>query len=149
MSTQEKYEDRERKLALRQIEELEKESAQLQKKAFEGFKQALTDGHFGISDLVSTRLRWLLDGCYGYGPMKLAHQAIEFTKDRKTTIPRNASLFRLIAAFEWQVKSYYASKAFKLMSKDRQAMMNNAFDRTVKEWEQEQEQEQRAGLELP
>ena len=77
-------------------------------------------------ELVAERVRWLLDGNYGYGEMMRA-QAI--ASNRRAN--RAANLGRLIAVYEWQCPADFATQAWKGLTPEQQTAVNAAIDAEV------------------
>ena len=124
--SQDEYERRERSEAQQKLREVEKAPLADRKEAAAEFLVAMRD-HPG---LVAERIGWLLDGNYGYGPMKMAKQVLESTR-----MNRRAALTHLIGAFEWSTPSAMAISGWKKLTEKQQAALDKAVDAAIRDAE--------------
>jgi hypothetical protein len=114
------YENRALQEAWRKIQEVEKAPLAERKEACANFLDAMKNH----PDLVGERVGWLIDGNYGYGEMKKAHQVLGMSKRAN----KAAQLTHLVAIFEWSCPGAMAIAGWKKLSAAQKA----ALDRAVK-----------------
>lgn len=85
-----------------------------------------------IPEVVGERVGWLLDGNYGYGPMRLAKRVLGNTR-----MNRLAALTHMIGAFEWSTPSAMAIAGWKKLTKSQQAALDRAVGAAIKSAESE------------
>jgi len=110
--SQAQYEANERAALARQIAQVESASLVDRRAA----RDCLA-GYLADADLIEERLRWLFDGCYGYGAMMKAKEIAA------SKLNRPAALMQLLGAVEWQCPgSMTRAMYLKLSPADQQAL---------------------------
>lgn len=79
-------------------------------------------------EIVAERLRWVLDGTHGMGPMLLAQ---EVAANRRMN--RTAALAHLVAAFAWSCPANFATGAYKACSPEQRAAADAAINEVIAE----------------
>jgi hypothetical protein len=126
--TQAQYHNYEIQLARAKYQEVKDSPLTDRKEAAEQFGIACAND----PALIVERIRWLLDGSYGYGPMIYAKQALEARNP-------NPRLFYLIATYEWACGDYYAHRVWNNLGSEAQATLNTKLTAMLDEWKAYQE----------
>jgi hypothetical protein len=114
------YEMHELQDAVRKIREVDAAPLVERKKACAAFLDAMKNR----PETVGERVGWLIDGNYGYGEMKKAHQVLGMSARAN----KAAQLTHLIGVFEWNCPAKMAVAGWKKLSASEKA----ALDRAVK-----------------
>ena len=123
------YERRELDEANRKLREVEKAPLADRKEAADEFFEAMRDD----PALVAERLRWLLDGNYGYGSMLMAKRILKSPR-----MNRSAALTHMIAAFEWSAPGPLVMAAWKKLTKGQQAALEKVVQAEIRSAEREE-----------
>ena len=76
-------------------------------------------------ELIAERVRWLLDGNYGYGAMKAAWKIVGLSERAN----KHAQLGNIIAALDWNCPREYAARAWvKLTSAEKEKLRRAIVD---------------------
>jgi hypothetical protein len=110
--SQAQYESNERAMLAIQIARVESAPLVDRRAGRDSLAEALT-----VPGLIEERLRWLLEGCYGYGAMMKAKEIAA------SKMNRPAALMQLLGAVEWQCPgSMTRAMYLKLSPADQQAL---------------------------
>jgi hypothetical protein len=126
--SQSEYERRERMEAIRREQEVERAPLRDRKEAQQSFLEAMRER----PAIVASRIGWLLDGNYGYGPMVMAKQVLGSPR-----MNREAALTQMIAVHEWMVPRRMAAEAWKKLTSAEKASLSEAVAEEIREAEEE------------
>lgn len=122
MQTRQEYSHAERINALKRLNDAVKQSLTDRKEAKATWFEALTK----YPDLIPQRIDWLINGSYGYGEMLLAKEVLARTRSNRV-----AALAQLIACFEWGCDAASARSAFRQLTPEQQARVNNSIQAVI------------------
>ena len=86
-------------------------------------------------ELVAERVRWLLNGDYGYGAYLIANAIVE-SSSRYNKV---AALSQAIAAFEWQCPALFARQAYLKLSKPEQQKIDRLIGAEIEQAKEDRE----------
>ena len=127
--SQAEYERRELEDANRKLAELRRAPLSERKEAQAEFLKVMRDN----PDLVAERIGWLLDGNYGYGPMRLAKRVLGAPR-----MNRSAALTQMIGAFEWMAPEDMVRAAWKKLSAGEKAALEREVQDAIKSAQREE-----------
>jgi hypothetical protein len=117
--SQAEYERNERIEAIRHEREVDAAPLADRKDAQRAFFEAMRDD----PGTVGERISWLIDGNYGYGPMRIAKEIVASPR-----MNRRAGLTLLVGIFEWQCPRRMGADAWKKLTKPQKALLDRAVD---------------------
>jgi hypothetical protein len=120
--SQREYEEREWREFQRQLKDAEGGSLSERREACQSFFEVMRDD----PDLVGQRIGWLLDGNYGYGSYKAAHQTLTHVR-----MNRAAWLTNTIGALEWMCPQRMITQAWKRLTPEQKSRLQRAVDREI------------------
>ena len=120
--SQAEYERRERLEAQQRLAEIRRQPLSDRKEAQGTFLEAMRDD----PGLVAERLRWLLEGSYGYGAMLMAKQVLGSPR-----MNRSAALTQMVGSFEWMVPEDMVRAAWKKLSAGEKAVLERAVQGAI------------------
>lgn len=124
--SQAQYESNERARLAIQIARVESASLIDRRAGRDSLAEALT-----VPGLIEERLRWLFEGCYGYGAMMKAREIAA------SKMNRPAALMQLLGAVEWQCPGSMTRALFNAMAPADQQALNTAIVAVIESQEVE------------
>ena len=121
-----RYDANERTMLARQIAQVESASLVDRRAGRDSLAEALT-----APGLIEERLRWLFDGCYGYGAMMKAREIAASMGNRP------AALMQLLGAVEWQCPGSMTRALYLKLSPADQQALNTAIVAVIESQEVE------------
>ncbi len=103
------YVERERREYARRLVEIERASKADKLEAAAEFEKSLTEHPW----IIVERMRWMLEGHYGYGAAEAANRVLTASKKAN----KKAMLFQQVGRIEWSCPVYYINKAWKEICK--------------------------------
>lgn len=135
MKDQKEYEQQERREAQRKIDEVDMAPLSDRQEA----RASWRDSCVQHPELVAERVRWLLNGSYGYGPMKMGEE-IALKKGRFNKV---AALGQLIAVLEWQCPMAWAQQVCSTLRNTQELdRLNAAIAKEIEDWKKERKEEE-------
>jgi len=122
LPTQHEYEMEELKRAMAHLRETERQPLADRKEAQAAWVEAMQ-----VPGLVAERLGWLIDGNYGFGPMKMAHNILA-----RPRMNHEAALSHLVAEFEWACPGVMAVAAWKKIPPAAQKRLKQEIEAEIK-----------------
>jgi len=123
------YVDYERREYARRVTGIERQSAGDKREAAAEFEKSLTEHPWVIVE----RMRWLLEGHYGYGAAEAANRVLTASKKAN----KKAMLFQQVGRIEWSCPVYYINKAWKEISAEAQVAIKELIDQEIAEYVEE------------
>lgn len=123
------YVDSERREYARRLVEIERAPKADKLEAAAEFAKALTEHPWVIVE----RMRWMLEGHYGYGAAEAANRVLTASKKAN----KKAMLFQMIGRLEWSCPVYCINKAWKGISAEAQAAVKELIDQEIAEYMEE------------
>ena len=123
------YVDYERREYFRRIVKVERQSAGDKREAAAEFEKSLTEHPW----IIVERMRWMLEGHYGYGAAEAANRVLTASKKAN----KKAILFQMVGRIEWSCPVYYINKAWKGISAEAQVAIKELIDQEIAEYVEE------------
>lgn len=123
------YAERERREYARRLVEIERASKADKLEAAAEFEKSLTEHPW----IIVERMRWMLEGNYGYGAAEAANRVLTLSKKAN----KKAMLFQMIGRLEWSCPVYYINKAWKEISAEAQVAIKELIDQEIAEYVEE------------
>lgn len=117
------YVNSERREYARRLVEIERASKADKMEAAAEFEKSLTEHPW----IIVERMRWMLEGCYGYGAAEAANRVLTASKKAN----KKAMLFQMVGRVEWSCPVYYINKAWKGISAEAQAAIKELIDQEM------------------
>lgn len=127
--SQSQYESREMMSATNQLLKLEKAPLADRKEAQAELLEAMQER----PETVGERIEWLIDGNYGFGPMKKAEQVLDSPR-----MNQEAALLHLVAGFEWQTPGRMAIAAWKKLNASQKKKLSDAIKDAIKYYQEKE-----------
>lgn len=124
--SQAQFESNERAMLAIQIARVESAPLVDRRAGRDSLAEALT-----VPGLIEERLRWLFEGCYGYGAMMKAREIAA------SKLNRPAALMQLLGAVEWQCPGSMTRALFNAMTPADQQALNTAIVAVIESQEVE------------
>ena len=124
--SQAQYESNERAMLAIHIARVESAPLVDRRAGRDSLAEALT-----VPGLIEERLRWLFEGCYGYGAMMKAREIAA------SKLNRPAALMQLLGAVEWQCPGSMTRALFNAMAPADQQALNTAIVAVIESQEVE------------
>ena len=123
------YVDYKRREYAGQIVGVERASKADKLEAAAEFEKSLTEHPW----IIVERMRWMLEGHYGYGAAEAANRVLTASKKAN----KKAMLFQMIGRLEWSCPVYYINKAWKEISAEAQVAIKELIDQEIAEYVEE------------
>lgn len=120
------YVDNRRREYARRLVEIERAPKADKLEAAAEFEKSLTEHPW----IIVERMRWMLEGHYGYGAAEAANRVLTASKKAN----KKAMLFQAIGRVEWGCPVYYINKAWKEISAEAQAAIKELIDQEIADY---------------
>lgn len=119
------YEEREAREFQRQMKAADKGSLAERREAAASFAEALRD-----PPLIAERVRWLVEGCFGYGAMQAARRIVEAKRMNRT-----AALTQIVCALDFMCPVQAGIGEWKKLAPAEKSALAAAVNREIEKAE--------------